>query len=57
MKPGDQVTWTTPKFGFSRWGRVIEVLPDGKVRVEFGYDGLEVRDLPPESLRLGWGPG
>ncbi len=54
FKPGDEVTWTTPKFGMTRYGHVLSVRDDGLVRVEFGSDGMEIRDLPPEALRQGW---
>jgi hypothetical protein len=41
-------------FGITRYGYFIATLPDGNVRVEFGNDGMEIRDLPPESIQKGW---
>lgn len=48
-----EVMWTTPKFGFRRFGHVIEQRDD-LVRVDFGEG--EVRSLPADQLRLGWSP-
>ena len=51
-----KVTWTTPRFGFVRYGFCWhDALPlEGSVRVDFGAD--EVRDLPVEQLEEGWSP-
>jgi len=50
--PGMQVIWTTPMFGFKRFGTVRRLLDNELVRVEFGNDGLEIRNLPISQLEI-----
>lgn len=52
----EKVTWTTPMYGLTRYGYVIEQLRNGSVRVTFGNDGMDVRDLPARELQHGWVP-